>query len=376
MKTDLVYDNLIENYTVLKDGMEFKSYRDLCNILQQPILTGNSKNSQLKLFERFFTYHKEGYKIIIDSVYSEPLEEESKGMFSPLIQKLVLDFLFRTQLSTGDYEIFTTKKELDEQLGLTKKEYGDYINNQQELSTLLNIDIGIVSEFYNRTNGKLSDYYDTAFNALVKRSIISMDKTFIIKPKYEKLRLPTTDERRLILEADYSARLELTPTNYKTKETKTGLKDMYDIQDIVLFGLWKKYEKLMNTYVNDNGGSHIQYFYKGYHIILTKNVKTAKDSVDDYILKNKNEIKDVLTTLFLNSHKESYHRLHEKAEKELQSRECVSTLNKALTVALRAQDHYIQSGERLIDATLNPNEKFESFVIPQLIYTEEIGIPF
>ena len=56
----------IENLEV---GMILKSYRHLCEVLEEPIKSGNSKIRQMKELERYLEYHKEGNKLIIDNIF-------------------------------------------------------------------------------------------------------------------------------------------------------------------------------------------------------------------------------------------------------------------------------------------------------------------
>ncbi|MGL5327748.1 MAG: GIY-YIG nuclease family protein [Peptostreptococcaceae bacterium] len=56
----------------IKVGMVVKNYRVMCKILNEPIRDGNSKTSQIKEWERFFCFHKEGIKFIIDDIYESP----------------------------------------------------------------------------------------------------------------------------------------------------------------------------------------------------------------------------------------------------------------------------------------------------------------
>jgi hypothetical protein len=49
-----------------------KNYKELCNILNEKVKSGKSKQLQLKDFERYFKYHKEGNKFIIDQIYNKP----------------------------------------------------------------------------------------------------------------------------------------------------------------------------------------------------------------------------------------------------------------------------------------------------------------
>lgn len=53
----------------LQVGMIVKNYKELCSLLDEPVKDGNSKKAQLKEFERYFRYHKEGNKFVIDEIY-------------------------------------------------------------------------------------------------------------------------------------------------------------------------------------------------------------------------------------------------------------------------------------------------------------------
>lgn len=64
--------------TNLEIGMIAKNYKELCNLLNEPIKDGNSKKFQLKEWARYFEFEKQKWKqsyIILD-IYDEPLEKE------------------------------------------------------------------------------------------------------------------------------------------------------------------------------------------------------------------------------------------------------------------------------------------------------------
>lgn len=63
----------IEN---LKEGMEIKNYKVLCELVGWNIEAGNTKVSQFKELDMYCTYHKKGQKIIIDTIHEIPLEKE------------------------------------------------------------------------------------------------------------------------------------------------------------------------------------------------------------------------------------------------------------------------------------------------------------
>ena len=53
----------------LEIGMVLKSYRHLCEVIEESIKAGNSKIRQMNDLERYLTYHKDGNKFIIDSIF-------------------------------------------------------------------------------------------------------------------------------------------------------------------------------------------------------------------------------------------------------------------------------------------------------------------
>ena len=66
------------NTNALKTNQIFKNYKELCEYLDEPIKTGKSKQLQLKDWERYFSYEKEGQKFI------KGLMEIAANMFNHL----------------------------------------------------------------------------------------------------------------------------------------------------------------------------------------------------------------------------------------------------------------------------------------------------
>ena len=54
---------------VLKEGMVFKNYRDLCRFISAKITDGNSRRIQLEKWSKYFSHVKDGNKYIITKVY-------------------------------------------------------------------------------------------------------------------------------------------------------------------------------------------------------------------------------------------------------------------------------------------------------------------
>ena len=60
------------NVSNISVGQTFKNYKELCNALGEQVKGGDAKKAQLKNWERYFDYEKDGHKFIIKEIYSEP----------------------------------------------------------------------------------------------------------------------------------------------------------------------------------------------------------------------------------------------------------------------------------------------------------------
>ena len=130
----------IEN---LCEGQVVKNYRVLCEILGQEPKTSNSKKAQLKEWECYFKYHKEGQKIIIDEIYDTPLSIEdgrtnsniikniNKGVYSKEMFPLVKEFV-----RTNDLE-YHSKTKIMNLLGLKNNNYDIAYGDEEKVAEYL-----------------------------------------------------------------------------------------------------------------------------------------------------------------------------------------------------------------------------------------------
>lgn len=65
----------------VKEGDCIKNYKELCKILDLPVLGGCSKVSQLKELKRYLDYEKDGQKFIITEIYDTPLKKDDKRSY-------------------------------------------------------------------------------------------------------------------------------------------------------------------------------------------------------------------------------------------------------------------------------------------------------
>ena len=62
----------------LQTGMVVKNYKEMCSLLNEKVTTGEAKQIQLRNWERFFKYKKEGHKFMITEILEKPLEKKDK----------------------------------------------------------------------------------------------------------------------------------------------------------------------------------------------------------------------------------------------------------------------------------------------------------
>lgn len=55
----------------MTEGQVFKNYKALCEYMKEEPLDGNSKIKQLRRWSYLFSWHKDGYKIIIDEIFED-----------------------------------------------------------------------------------------------------------------------------------------------------------------------------------------------------------------------------------------------------------------------------------------------------------------
>ena len=106
------------NLKNIKPKQIVNSYRQLCELLEEPVKTSDSKKAQIKEWERYFSFHKkenDRYALVIDEVYDTPLPEAIRvdDVYSALVQVILCNYLrMPEKLINGS--LIVTKKRLYE----------------------------------------------------------------------------------------------------------------------------------------------------------------------------------------------------------------------------------------------------------------------
>lgn len=121
----------ILDVSMLAVGQVYKSYRQLCAVLGEDIKTGGTKTLQLKQWNRFFEWSKDGNKFIITNIYETPLppsEDKRSSRISEitqLIQLLFIEYIHTIQYTTNEEDdrtaFYYTRNDCYEKIGLVSR---------------------------------------------------------------------------------------------------------------------------------------------------------------------------------------------------------------------------------------------------------------
>jgi hypothetical protein len=158
------------NLSNIKVGDIYKNYRAICDALEVETKTSNSKKAQLKEWERFFKYEKDGYKFIITHIYEIPLpENHNKTRYITTIQRLILDKV--VQFGNRG-QLFISKSELLKELRMINENYTFAKYKQLRFAKHMEISLEQVEEFYMTSDDLLKRNIEAALNSLRSQSLI------------------------------------------------------------------------------------------------------------------------------------------------------------------------------------------------------------
>ena len=253
---------------ILKTGMKFKNYKEMCELLEMEFKEGNSRKAQFKELMRYCSYEKSGHSIIIREVYPEPLEKENnyKGnntIYGDIIQLLIVDLLAK---SDGHLSIGRTK--LMERIGMVNINYNECKIHSKKLAEFLNIDIKVIRDFYNTNSSNFRKIIETSLNKLMDKRIIMYNTVIKIKE------LNTYNYRD-------ASKEEL--NTIALIERKTLSKMGYEsISQIRMSKDWTKFKNTTNELLHSL--SDIDYYFTAYDIVIN----------EEYIIKERTTLIDLI----------------------------------------------------------------------------------
>ena len=165
----------------LETNNTIANYKKLCEELDEKILTGNAKLSQLKELERYFKFNKQGNKFVFTETYTIPKEKvdkrkDTKGnnnVYGKYIEQLVLDLLVQNYQTTKERKIYLSRDKMLRALDMVNDNYSFGKFNRIILSDYINADNDNVKEFYMLNNRNLYETVERAFKSLESKCLVS-----------------------------------------------------------------------------------------------------------------------------------------------------------------------------------------------------------
>lgn len=165
---------------VIVEGLVIANYKEFCELMNENTKTGTAKTAQLKEWERYFNYAKQGNSksFVITDVYEMPLEKEdargNDGIYAKHIEAIVLNIIKLADSKTMTY----TKKEWLNLIGMYNE---DFLRIQKEYSARTlwasenSIPLPQVDDFIQKTVKNLGDSFIQVLAKLKKEWLINYD---------------------------------------------------------------------------------------------------------------------------------------------------------------------------------------------------------
>jgi len=317
----------MNKFKQLEVGQVVKNYKEMCAILEQEVVSGKSKQLQIKDWERYIRYSKQGHKFIIDEVYDLEIEKvETRGrksIYGDAIQLLLLDLL-----GYKNGKITISKSKLMKALGITNENYSLGNSNLSKLSNYLNMDVRFIYDFYNVNNSNFKSIIKTALNDLESKRVIHYTTI-------KKLKTVDSIHNRVATEFEIVKIMEIE----KEVLISLGYEDMNSIRKSRHWNMFKTEVKDKLTETTD-----IEYYYNAYEIIINKKfIDYEKESLVSLMLSKimRDENKKELNSLIIDNSLEN--------AKIRQA----NFFNSSKMMDIRFDNNYIPHMETLADTLLN-----------------------
>lgn len=181
----------------LQTGMVVKNYKEMCSLLNEKVTTGEAKQIQLRNWERFFKYKKEGHKFMITEILEKPLEKKDKrdagnrSLFVKDIAEMIMIIARNPSLSHGGS--CRSQNSWMKAIGLVNTEYG----KKSDIRNARDTNPAAVSDFYDYGAGKaVKGYFTSAMKYIERTGMAEVKREYVAVDKY-------TLDRKMQLSYDY-----------------------------------------------------------------------------------------------------------------------------------------------------------------------------
>jgi hypothetical protein len=173
------------NIKNLEVGQIIKNYKQICELLNEDIKTGKSKQLQLKDWERYFSFHKEGQKIIIDEVFNDIKEKvdmrgKQDNNTAKYVENIELNIIGELLTKGHESKYVVGRGVLLRNVGLTNTNYSYCKRRQDKLASYLEIKKELVNDYYNCIDSMLLGNLEKALKNLSNKKLIQLNSALLI----------------------------------------------------------------------------------------------------------------------------------------------------------------------------------------------------
>lgn len=192
----------------IKVGDVIANYPKMCELLGEEKQKGSPQKRQIKNWERFFKFERNGHKYIVVEIYktaAPKIDGRSFGnnsRYNIYTKLLLLDYLYQSTVEEPNNEtkiIEVTSKTIMTKVGLCNTNY----SNEEFVESLVSCG-KITGEdkilFYRRVGAKLHEVVRSTINSLVLTKKVTSIKQLYKITDNDKLRTATEDEEEQIEE--------------------------------------------------------------------------------------------------------------------------------------------------------------------------------
>lgn len=331
----------------LKEGMIFKNYNELCDYVEQKQKTGESKIAQMKMFEKYFKFHKEGHKIIIDEVIDMNIPKDVRqNMYTQLMQKILLDkFISDSKSENTKIKTYT----INDLVRIANLANEDYIFNKRKnvkLSEETGISLINIKEFYTLTESKIYNLINRALDKLVKDSLIRYNVSVMYKVKDNKynIHVPMNENQLdILMDCEREVLLDMRHTSdYEADRVPNKFHIIYRNEyDDFMFAVCKLF--FQKTKIP------VEFYYNTVEVHFGSFLEMERDRLERHILNNERQfLRITLNDKIVEDSKKQYDNRREKALNDIYEEKNM-TPHEADKAFRRASNEYVSDGHTLVD---------------------------
>lgn len=266
----------------LKQGMEFKNYKALCEFLGVKPKTGKAKQLQMLDLERFVELHKIGNKIIVDEVLTMPAEKNDKrkdpkkisnnSTYSKDIQSLIVSLLAGTE----GHAVYLPVNRMLRVLDMVNCNYSEAKKAIPKLSEITQVPEAYCYDFFNNNNIQLKKKIETALKGLANRALVSYKQSISVCVLVSDIEFTSTGD----IKVNPKSKNECVGAYHREHREATELEEKMilrakeevleefkcsTLQYVFLTGRWAEFQKKVNALLLER--ANIEYYYDCYKII-------------------------------------------------------------------------------------------------------------